>query len=162
MRGTIERVWPNETRKGQKYLTAQIDGNRYNVWDTSYFDRVQEGAEIDYDFRQSGDFKHITSLKPLAEQNGSGYRANNGNGPSNNHGEPQQQGTPAYQPSGRDKQITRLSCIKSASQILSPIQLDVEIKRDMVIDTARYFEQYVFNDDFETIDHGDIDAAIAR
>ena len=28
MRGTIDQIWENESRNGQKYLTVQMDGGR--------------------------------------------------------------------------------------------------------------------------------------
>ena len=91
MRGTIENVWENESRNGQKYLTVQIDGERYSVWDDKHFDRLQQGAEIDYEFRQSGNFRNITEVRDPTEASE----------------------TPTYQNS-RDRQITRLSCLARA------------------------------------------------
>ena len=123
MRGTIEQVWENESRKGQKYLTVQVGGERYSVWDDKYFDTLQEGVTVDYDFRQSGKFKNMTDIEPV---DGSG------NGP------------PQYQQNGKARQIARMSCLKSASEILAPVQLDPDAKKDLTIETARFFERYVF------------------
>lgn len=124
MRGVVEQVWENESRNGQPYLTVQINGERYTVWDTKYFDQLREGAEIEYEFRQSGNFKNITEVRTPSEEQ-----------------QPQ-----AYQ-NDRDRQITRLSCLKSAAEILAPAQLDPDTKRQLVIDTARVFERYVNEDD---------------
>ena len=123
MRGTIEQIWENSSRKGQKYLTVQVGGERYSVWDDKYFDTLQEGVTIDYDFRQSGNFKNMTDIQPI-----------NGNG----------NGIPQYAPNGKDRQIARMSCLKSASEILAPVQLDPDTKKDLTIETARFFERYVF------------------
>lgn len=131
MKGIIEQVWENESRNGQPYLTVQIDGERYSVWDTQYFDQLQEGAEIEYQFRQSGNFRNITEVATLTENND----------------------VPLYQ-NGRDRQITRLSCLKSAAQILAPAQIDPDAKRDLVIDTARVFERYVQEDDPGSVPFG--------
>ncbi len=124
MKGIIEQIWENESKNGQQYLTVQIDGERYSVWDDKHFDQLQEGAEIEYEFRQSGNFKNITEVSSLTP----------------NH-EP-----PLYH-NDRDRQITRLSCLKSAAQILAPAQVDPDAKRDLVIDTARVFERYVGEND---------------
>ena len=124
MRGVVEQVWENESRNGQPYLTVQINGERYTVWDTKYFDQLREGAEIEYEFRQSGNFKNITEVRSPSEEQ-----------------QPQ-----TYQ-NDRDRQITRLSCLKSAAEILAPAQLDPDTKRQLVIDTARVFERYVNEDD---------------
>ena len=131
MRGMIEQVWENESRKGQKYLTVQVGGERYSVWDDKYFGVLQEGATIDYDFRQSGNFKNMTDIEPA-----------NGNSNAN--------GLPRYQTNGKDRQIARMSCLKSASEILAPVQLDPDAKKDLTIETARFFERYVFEGDATT------------
>ncbi len=128
MRGIIDQVWENESRNGQKYLTVQIEGERYSVWDTEYFDILAPGATIDYDVRQSGNFRHLTDIEQV-----------------DNHE------LPPYQPNNKEKQIARMSCLKSASEILAPVQLDPDSKREMVIDTARYFERYVFEGDPGTL-----------
>ena len=123
MRGTIEQIWENSSRKGQKYLTVQVGGERYSVWDDKYFSKLQEGVTIDYDFRQSGNFKNMIDIEPV-----------NGNGNVQ----------PQYAPNGKDRQIARMSCLKSASEILAPVQLDPDAKKDLTIETARFFERYVF------------------
>ena len=52
-----------------------------------------------------------------------------------------------YHPNNKDRQITRMSCLKSASEILAPVHLDLDSKREMVIETAKCFERYVTEDD---------------
>lgn len=127
MKGTVEQVWENESKNGQRYLTVQIGGERYSVWDTKYFDRLQEGAEVEYDFRQSGNFRNITDIRGPEENNQA----------------------PAYH-NDRDRQITRLSCLKSAAEILAPAQVDPDAKRELVIETARVFERYVGENDLNS------------
>jgi hypothetical protein len=130
MRGVIDQVWENESRNGQKYLTVQMaDGERYSVWDTEYFELLAPGATINYDTKQSGNFRHLTDIEQV-----------------DNNGE-----FPPYQPNNKEKQIARMSCLKSASEILAPVQLDPDSKREMVIGTARYFERYVFEGDPGTL-----------
>ena len=128
MKGTVEQIWENESRNGQTYLTVQIGGERYSVWDAKYFDRFQQGAEVEYDFRQSGNFKNITEVNGLT---------------GSPDGEPDQ---PMYH-NDRDLRITRLSCLKSAAGIIAPALMEPAAKRDLVIDTARVFERYVGEDD---------------
>jgi hypothetical protein len=127
MRGTIDHVWENETKGGQKYLTVQMNGERYSVWDSKYFDSIREGATVDYDLKQSGNFTHLIDVEPVT---------GNGNG----------NGVPPYQPNSKDTQIARMSCLKSASEILAPMQLDPDKKKQLTIDTARFFERYGFED----------------
>ena len=123
MKGIIDQIWENESKNGNKYLTVEIGGERYSVWDTKYFDVLREGAWIEYDVKQSGNFKHLTEIKPTEES-----------------------GVPVYRPNNKEKQITRLSCLRSASEILAAVPMDNEAKRELVIDTARYFERYVFDE----------------
>ena len=138
MKGTIEQIWQNESRSGQPYVTVQIEGERYTVWDEQYFDQLQQGAEIDYDFRQNGNFRNITEIHGPNGDAGNSHDSGSGDG------------QPAYG-SKRDKHITRLSCLKSAAEIIAPAQFDHETKRDLVMDTARAFEQYVHGDDLGTL-----------
>jgi hypothetical protein len=140
MRGTIEQVWENESKKGQKYFNVQIGGERYSVWDEKYFSRLQQGAEVEYDVRQSGRFRHLTEVKPV-DGNGNGNGHGNGNGQANGGSEE------GYRFNGKDTQIARMSCLKSASEIVAPHQADPVTKRTLVVDAARYFERYVFGED---------------
>jgi hypothetical protein len=127
MRGIIDQVWENDSRNGQKYLTVEIGGERYSVWDSKYFDILAPGATIDYEIKQSGKFRNLTDVTPVGD----------------NHE------LPPYQPNHKDRQIARMSCLKSASEILAPVQLEPEAKKKKVIDTARFFERYVFEEDFD-------------
>lgn len=135
MRGTIDKIWENKTTKGTEYRTLQIGDQRYNVWDTKYFDQLQEGEDIEFDFKESGKYKHITDMT----LSGSGHRSNNHNQNSTHNNN--------YTPNHKERQIARMSCLKSASEILAPVQMDPDAKKDIVIDTAKFFERYVFEDD---------------
>jgi len=140
MRGIVDQVWENQSRNGRDYLSVQIDGERYNVWDNKYFDSLEPGAEIEYECKQSGNFRHLTDVRP-ADGNGrpdGNAGDNGGNGP--------RASSPFETATYKDRQIARLSCLKSASEILAPVQLDPDAKKDVVIDTARYFERYVLED----------------
>ena len=44
MKGIIEQIWENESKNGQPYLTVQIDGERYSVWDDKHFDQFKESS----------------------------------------------------------------------------------------------------------------------
>ena len=116
MRGTIEQIWDNETSNGKPYRTVQISGQRYNIWDNKYFDMLQKGEDIEYDFRQSGNYRHITEMR-ISGGNGPGsYRNNHPN--SNSKG-----GNSGH--NNKDRQIARMSCLKSASEILAPVSVSV-------------------------------------
>ena len=88
------------------------------------FDHVQEGLEIEYEVRKTGNFKHLTDITPVKEQQ-----------------------RPVYRPNGREVQIARLSCLQSASEIVAPVHMDIDNKEEMVIELAKRFERYVFEHD---------------
>ena len=137
MRGTIDQVWENTSRKGRKYLTVEIGGERYSVWDEKYFDRLQPGATIAGEVRESGNYKHLSDIEPVHSHGDGGYR-----------------------PNGKDRQITRLSCLKSASEIAAPVAMDIDGKQELVVELAKRFERYVYEDDFDfpEPDEGEPDA----
>jgi hypothetical protein len=120
MKGTIEKVWENKSRTGQKYLTLSIDGERYSLWDEKYFDQIHEGEVIDFDWKKSGNFKNITKVTPIDEEN---IYANK-----------------------RLDRIIKMSCLKSASEILSSSKVELNKKADMAIEVARKFEKYIKED----------------
>ena len=58
-----------------------------------------------------------------------------------------------------------MSCLKSASEIMAPVQLDPDAKKQKVIDTAKLFERYVFDDDLDDMppdQHGGNNAGNGR
>ena len=99
MRGTIEKIWENETKGKKKYHILAIGGENYSVWDPKLVEPLSEGSETEYEWTQSGDYKKITDLKKI-------------------------QTGPESKPSSRDRRsvdIIRMSCLKSASDILNGI-----------------------------------------
>lgn len=121
MRGTIEKIWENESTKGKPYLTLLIDGEKYSLWDQKHFDQLQEGDEVEYKWRQSGDFRNITKIG----------RVDDGELTSN------------------QKRMTRMGCLKYASSIVSLTEGDLKEKASYAIAMARDFEQYVLEPEFE-------------
>ena len=122
MKGRIEKIWDNESRNGQRYLGISIDGKRYTLWEEQYFDQLQEGDVIDFEWKKSGRFKNITEIK---------Y-----NNEDNNY------------PEKKLKSIIRMSCLKSASELISDSDIEAGKRADMAIDFARKFEDYI-KEDFE-------------
>jgi len=122
MKGRIEKIWDNESRNGQRYLGISIDGQRYTLWEEQYFDQLQEGDVIDFEWKKSGRFKNITEIK---------Y-----NNEDNNY------------PEKKLKSIIRMSCLKSASELISDSDVETGKRADMAIDFARKFEDYI-KEDFE-------------
>lgn len=97
MKGEVEKKWKNETSDGRKCEVFQINGERYSLWDEDYFDRINEGQSLEFDFKESGEFKNITKIY----------------GPSRN-----KEKEPEYD-DRKNSQIVRMSSLRSASKILS-------------------------------------------
>ena len=96
---------------------------QYSVWDGKCFPLLQQGAEIEYTVRESGNFRHLNDIKPVD----------------------QPQAATAYPVTARDRQIARLSCLKSASEIAAPVPMDLDDKQELVVDLAKRFERYVYD-----------------
>lgn len=124
MKGEVEKVWKNETEDGRKYEVFQIGGERYSLWDEDYHDRIQEGQSLEFDFKESGDFKNITEI----------YKQ---------PGEVEKE--PEYG-NQRLKKTIRMSCLKSASRILAGSKIPYQNRVDRAIETARKFEKYIDDD----------------
>ena len=97
MKGEVEKKWKNETTDGRKYEVFQINRERYSLWDEDYLDRINEGQSLEFDFKESGEFKNITEIY----------------GPSRN-----KEKEPGYE-DRKNSQIVRMSSLRSASKILS-------------------------------------------
>jgi hypothetical protein len=120
MKGTVEKIWENESRSGQRYLGVSIDGQRYTLWDEKYFDLINEGEVIDFDWKKSGRYKNITEIAMKNDDNDYSNR--------------------------RLKSIIRMSCLKSASELISDSDIETEKRADLAIDFAKKFENYIKED----------------
>lgn len=127
MKGEVEKVWKNETADGKRYEVFQINGERYSLWDEDYLDRIQEGQSLEFDFKESGEFRNITEI----------YE------PSKN-----EEKEPRYE-DRKLKKTTRMSCLKSASRILAGSKIPYQNRADRAIETARKFEKYIDDEGFD-------------
>ena len=118
MKGRIERIEEKHARNGQTYLLLSIDGQNYSLWDGKAFDGVREGDLVEYKWKQSGDYRNITDIAPVAEPSGNGQPV-------------------------REVQILKMSCLKSASTILGNLDCEPDERVTLTIGAARRFEKYV-------------------
>ena len=125
MKGEVEKVWKNETQDGRRYEVLQINGDRYSLWEEDYLDRVQEGQSLEFDFRESGEFKNITKIYEKPES-GSEEKRN--------------------EYDGRNRKIVRMSCLRSASKVLTGSRIPSQERAEKTIEIAKKFEKYVNND----------------
>ncbi|MBW1731416.1 MAG: hypothetical protein JRJ75_11080 [Deltaproteobacteria bacterium] len=123
MQGRIGKIWENETREGKKYHVLEIGGEKYSVWDQRLLEGLGEGSLVEYEWKKSGDFRKITDLRPSATPDAGNYSHER-----------------------KNREIIRMSCLKSASELLYGLFLDPDVKTRKAIDIAREFEKYVRGD----------------
>jgi hypothetical protein len=126
MKGKVEKIWRNETSDGRRYNVLQIGGERYSLWDEEYLDRIQEGQMLEFDFRESGDFKNITEIYEMEVSERRDYDK-------------------------RLSKIIKMSCLRSASRVLMGSKIPYKNRADRAIEIARKFEKYVNEEEFEEL-----------
>ena len=123
MKGLIEQLWENHNRKRQRYLVLEIAGERYSLWDEALMDNLEEGLVVEYEWKQSGKYRNITSIDP----------------------------EPAYSASVRagrkDRDMVRMSCLKSAASLLAPSNAETDQRGTLTLQLAKEFEKYITGDE---------------
>ena len=139
MKGEIEKIWKNNTSDGRRYNVLQIGGERYSLWEEDYFDKLQEGQALEFDFRESGEFKNISRIYEPEAANGQPEI------------DPKEELPPGYNgPQAKDqktRQIIRMSSLRSASQILGGSRIPAGERAEKTIEIAKKFEKYIDNED---------------
>jgi hypothetical protein len=123
MKGNVEKIWENETANGKQYWVLQIGDDRYSVWEPELVAGLVEGDAVDYDWKKSGQYKKITSLARYPLQD-----------------------VPQSPGERKNSQIIRMSCLRSATEILSGFEEKLEKKVEMALNIAKQFESYVRED----------------
>jgi len=121
MQGTIDKIWENQTKGNKTYHVLEIGGEKYSVWDTKLIEGLGEGSVVEYDWKRSGDFMKITDLRKI---------------------DPAPQFEPGYQ-DRKAREIVRMSCLRSASEILNGIYIGPDDKMRKALEIAKEFEKYV-------------------
>ena len=131
MKGEVEKVWKNETADGRKYEVFQINGERYSLWEEDYLDRIQEGQSLEFDFKESGDFKNITEIYEPSKS---------------------EEKEPGYEDQ-KLKKIIKMSCLRSASKVLTGSKIPYKNRADKAIEMAKKFEKYINIEEFEELEN---------
>lgn len=145
IQGEVEKVWPNRTQSGKRYNVIEVGGTRYSLWDADYFDQIEKGDNIQFEYKQSGRFKNIVKVYDGSESvpdnggNGGNHIENNGFGNGFNGGE--------YS-NDRLSKMVRMSCLKSASPLIAGTKIAYDDRADKTIELASKFEKYI-NGDFD-------------
>ena len=127
MKGVIERIYLNSISGGREYLTMQISGTKYSVWDKKYFRMFNEGMPVDFKFNKSGKYLNISEIEEDPD-----YKPEND---GNNN--------PFNYPNHRDLQILKTSCLKCATSLVRDISVGLEKKLDLTLDVAKRLEKYL-------------------
>jgi hypothetical protein len=127
MKGEVEKVWKNETEDGRKYEVFLINGERYSLWDEDYFDQIQPGKPLEFDFRESGEYKNITRI----------------------YGNEEIETREPGQEDRKIKRIIKMSCLRSASSVLTGSRIPYENRAGKTIEIAKEFEKYVDDEGFD-------------
>ncbi|MFX1562188.1 MAG: hypothetical protein ACFFDP_02645 [Promethearchaeota archaeon] len=125
MLGRIDQLWDNETDKGKPYQVLAIGDERYSFWDKKQFGKFRKGDTVEFDWKQSGEYKNITTID-LTE---TGSNASDGSNDKN-------------------ERIVKMSSLKTAGMVLGPLDMEPREKVLLTVDTARYFEKYI-NDELD-------------
>lgn len=123
MKGVIDKIWENKTDEGKEYLVLSIGGERYSLWDEEQMGYLQEGTAVDYQWSPSGRFRKITEISKIEGELDPG----------------------AYEgkKTKSSEEIVRMSCVKSAAELVSRFDVRPEEKVDLTLGIARRFERYI-------------------
>jgi hypothetical protein len=127
MKGVIERIYLNSLGDGREYLTIQINGTKYSVWDKKYFRQFDEGMPVDFKFTKSGKYLNISEIEPDPN-----YKPETGGNKN-----------PLNYPNHRDLQILKTSSLKCATYLVKDIPVGMEKKVELALDVAKRLEKYI-------------------
>lgn len=119
MQGRVEKIWENQSNSG-KYWVLSIEGERYAVWDRKQMVGLRPGSLVDYDYRESGQYRNISRLNPVRSS-----------------------GSMDPYLEERELRIIRMSCLRSACQMTYNIDMNWEDKVKETLILARRFDRYV-------------------
>lgn len=120
MKGIIQKIWENKNRKGEKYWVLCIDGQRYSLWDEKSREPLNEGDSVEFEWVQKGDFRNITKIRKLPESEALDFQER------------------------KSRQIIKMSCIRSACELVVRASIKPEQKCKIVIKIAKELEKHVF------------------
>ncbi len=124
MRGKIDRIWHNRRADDSEFWVLSIEGQRYSTWDKSLIANLSEGDLVEFAYSPSGRYRKLTGIKRLP--------------------------IPAFTTAReiavdpRALQIVRMSCLRTAAEMLKDAEL-LPVKRSALVKAfAREFEEHVF------------------
>ena len=125
MLGVLENVEENRSQRGDKYWTLIISGRRYTAWDADLLNGIQPGDQVQFAFQQSGQYRKILELRKSSAQN---------------------LGRWFHFQEDRSRRIARMSCLRTAAQVLEGKRPRNMKRAEAALHIARLFEEYIFNE----------------
>ena len=118
--GRVERIWENRTRDGKPYWVFKINGERYSAFDEDAVQGVREGDEIRFNWKKAGRYRNLDEVSVCSSPETHGH-------------------------DGYDHQVSivRMSCLRSATELLRYPKIAPDQKMELALDWARRFEHYV-------------------
>lgn len=81
-RGSIRKIWTNETKVGNTYTIDLDDGNKYGCYKNDPSKKgIQEGDSVEFEYSSNGKFNNI-EMKTLKKVASAGPPANSGSAPA--------------------------------------------------------------------------------
>ncbi len=127
MFGFIERIREARQEGGETVWTLTISGREYEASDPALVRDLHSGDAVSFLYLQEGQQRRIMQLRKLPRHDA----------PSGNWS----RGTDE-----RGERIARMSCLKTAAQILESKRLEPTRKAQLVVEIARRLERYVLGD----------------
>lgn len=170
--GTVDKLYRNQkpdVNKGNPYWAVIVDRKRYTIWEPKLMEGVAQGAVIDFEFDEQGDFKTIRGLKVLSQgqapKNGKGKpaarkQASGGSAPPSENGPPGPEPPPVeydygsnQDPRGNSKDtlIVRQTCIKAACALHANMNGTAAHKVFAALHAAETFERWINGMEMEKV-----------
>ena len=126
MLGRVENIEESRSKEGSPYWIITISGRRYTVWDGDLIKGLQPGENIEFFFVNSGGFRKVVALHKASSQSNLNPWLEKG------------------------KQIARMSCLRTAAQIVEAKRLDPTKKATVILKIAGLLETYVLHGQMDT------------
>ncbi len=143
--GQIEDIEVKFSRRGKRYATVTIDGQIYSAWDKDFVKTYHVGDKIQFTYEMNGKFANIKDVELIEPAKERPPLVEGKEGPP--AGDDDIDAFLEYD-TRKNRQIARLSCLRSATSIITSAnqgEMDLETMAKYTIDLSRTFEKYVLS-----------------
>ena len=138
-RGRIDKYEQRETKTGKTYVEMHIEGQQYSIWRTSLTDDINPGDMIEYTWKKNGDFRNITELEKINEQES---RLGETNQSKSNY---KSSDIPSYKENAQKySAMGRMSALRAATELVAGDEtFTADEKKVLVMEYAQEFTNFV-------------------